>query len=194
MPRNSGKKKQQSLWATAEKKIGKPVGDIEMDDLLALPLYTQTLNGTVLSGQIDARICRIIQEQIHSLNTPYKTTSDFVRDALYTFTLICQKKYFDGEKASEWHRLFELQRNKTLLQLRNQIREEASEFAREVLKMAKDSQDEASRSVERQLLILVGHDDHAERMYLSALKNERVHYTLHEYLGDKALKLIEGAK
>ncbi len=186
--------KKQSLWATAEKKIGKPVGEIDMDDILALPLYTQTLNGTVLSGQIDHRVCRIIQEQIHSQNTPYKTTSDFVRDALYNWTLICQKKYFDGEKAVEWQRLFELQRNKTLLQLRNQIREEASEFAREVISMANSSPDEASRSVERQLLVLVGEDDYATKMYLEALKSARVHRELDEYLSQHAIKLIEKAK
>ena len=80
-----------------------------------------------------------------------------------------------------------------LLQLRNQIREEAKEFAREVISMASSSPDEAARSVERQLLVLVGEDDYAEEMYLAALNEARVHYELEECLSKRAIELIERA-
>lgn len=183
-----------SLWATAEKQTGKPIGELEMDDLLALPPNTQTSDGRGgsqnISAQIDARLGRAIQEQFHSDNTPYKTPTDWLRDACYNWVLICQKKYFEGEKAPQWQRLLEIQRNSMLLAFRNQITEEANEFARQVIDMMYSSPEEAAASVQRQLFVLVDEDDYAAKTYLAALNKAGVHQKLSDHLGERAIKLI----
>ncbi len=192
MPKDGSRR---SLWATAEKKTGKPVGDITLDDLLALPPNTQTSDGRggsqVISGQIDSRLFRIIQEQMHSEATPHKTPSDVLRDALFAWAIICEQKYFDGEYAAKWQRLLELQKNKMELHSRNEIQEDAKEYAREVELMTESSPAEACASVERQIAILAGQDDYALGMYLGAMKKAGIHRELANHLPKSVVRLIE---
>lgn len=151
--------------------------EMTADDILRLPLYGKASDERDHSVPIFARVpnelARIVSEQAASPQTPYKTVSDYMRDALFTFTFVCRLKHLEGDTAIESHRLMEIERNRQRLASRVQLRTEAADYAEQIAALcrisAKEDVEEAATSV-CQLVRGVKGDPYAARCYLGCLQ------------------------
>ena len=193
-------KRAPSLWRTVggEDFEKLDLDTLALEDVLALPRYTETSDessgGAVLSARVSARLARAIQVQCQSPDTPYGTTSDWVRDALFVWALLCKLKYF-GSRCLSAQRLVEIERLNAELRQCCQIGAEAKEFTAHVLKLAETSLSDAGQFVQRQVWAMAQEaDTYHARVYLTALKNANIPMWLGQYLNPAVIKLIEESR
>jgi len=188
---------EKSKWQT-----GPGVGNNEMtaEDILKLPLYTKSSDdrghSVPMGTRVPNQLARIVHEQCASPQTPYKTVSDYVRDALFTFTFVCKLKHLEGDTATESQRLMEIERNRLRLSSRLQLRTEAADYAEQIAALcrtsAKEDVAEAATSV-CQLVQGVKGDPYAARCYLGCLQQVGADRLLTDQLPADVRSAIEEA-
>jgi hypothetical protein len=170
------------------------------EDILKLPLYTKGSDerghSVPMATRVPNGLSRIIREQAESPDTPYKTLSDYVRDALFTFTFVCPMKYLTGDSAVACQRLMEIERNRLRLASRLQLRTEAADYAEQIAALCRTSAtedaEEAATSVS-QMVRAVKDDPYAARCYLGCLQQVGVDRLLTDQLPADVRSAIQEA-
>ena len=184
-----------SKWTT---KSGTSKNEMTAEDVLKLPTYTESRDdrghSISLSVRVPNKLARILSEQAASGDTPYKTISDYLRDAVFTFTFVCNMKHLAGETATQSPRLMAIEHHRVRLANRIKLRNEAAHYAEQIAALCRTSADEdlaeAARSV-AQMVEDVKNDPYAARCYLGCLQQVRADRLLVDHIPEDVRAAIE---
>jgi Arc/MetJ-type ribon-helix-helix transcriptional regulator len=198
---NGGKQQSgaKSKTTAAKSAWGTPVADPELNTLeaiLEMDPHTASSDAKGHNNHIGLRvppdISRQIAEQVESGLTPYKTQSDWVRDAIGVFLVISRLRYFkDTAIAAVWSRRQKLWQVASKAQQRTLVFAEAEAFADSIRQLV-NQEDEAGATEALASLaeVLAEEEDHVITQYSKALRDCPQVVRLVENIDGKAAKFL----